>query len=43
MLWKCNLDPNANSRADAKYIRKENTVKNIWPNTRGETLASQME
>jgi hypothetical protein len=25
----------ANSKADAKHARKENTAKNIWPNKRG--------
>jgi hypothetical protein len=43
MLWKRNLDPATNSRADDKHVRKENIAKNIWPNTRGGALASQME
>ena len=43
MPWKCDLDINTNSRADAKHVRKENSAKNIWPNTRGVTLASKME
>ena len=34
MLWKCDLDTNTNSRADAKYVLKENVAKNIWPNMR---------
>jgi hypothetical protein len=35
MLWKCNPDPDTNSRADAKHVQKENITKNVWPNTRG--------
>jgi len=27
----------------AKHVRKENIAKNIWPNTRGGMLTSQME
>ena len=30
-------------RAEAKHVWKENTTKNIWPNTRGRTLSSRME
>ena len=43
MLWKCDLDTNTNSRADAKHVWKENIAINIWPNTRGGTLTSRME
>jgi hypothetical protein len=35
MLWKSNLDLDTNSSADAKHVRKENTAKNMWPNTKG--------
>jgi hypothetical protein len=28
-LWKCNPDPNANIRAEAKYVRKEIIAKDI--------------
>ena len=34
MLWKCNVDLNTSNKADAKYVRNENTTKNIGPNTR---------
>jgi hypothetical protein len=43
MLRKRNLDLNTNVRANAKHVWKENTAKNIWPNTGGGMLASQME
>jgi hypothetical protein len=43
MLRKCNLNLNTNVRADAKHVWKENIAKNIWPNTGGGMLASQME
>jgi len=43
MLRKRNLDLNPNVRADAKHIWKENIAKNVWPNTGGGMLASQME
>jgi hypothetical protein len=31
------------TETDAEHIWKKNTAKNIWPNTSGGTLASQME
>jgi hypothetical protein len=37
------MDHNTNHRTDAEHIRKKNVDKNIWPNTSGEALASQME
>jgi hypothetical protein len=43
MLWKCNLELNTNVRADDKHVRKENIAKNMWPNTGGGVLASQVE
>jgi len=43
MLWKCDLDTNTNSRADAKHVWMENMLKNIWSTTRKGTLAFQME
>jgi len=41
--WNCDMDINTNSRTLAKHVWKENITKNIWPNTRRGTLASQME
>jgi hypothetical protein len=37
------MDFNTSNRADAKYVGKENTMKNIRPDTRKGMLASQME
>ena len=34
---------NASNRTDAKFLRKENSKKNIRPNTRRGMLASQFE
>jgi hypothetical protein len=35
MLWKCNLDPDANSRADAEYIQKEKLLRIYGPTQEG--------